>query len=70
MVSFSCVPLKASRLKDFNFASRDIQKVVVNSEQGQKGHENAGSAEKVPKVVAVKEVQNGAVSVLKRIKKI
>ncbi len=52
-------------LENFNFASWDIQQVVVDREQGQEGHEDAGGAEEVPEVVAVVKVEHLAIGVLK-----
>ena len=52
-------------LEDVDFVSGNVEKVVVDGEQCQEGHEDAGSAEEVPHVVAVVEVKELAVRVLK-----
>jgi hypothetical protein len=52
-------------LENFDFASWDIQQIVVDREQGQEGHEDAGGAEEVPEVVAIVKVEHLAIGVLK-----
>ena len=53
-------------LKDFNVAPRNVEQVVVDGEESEKGHKDSGSAEEMPKVVSVVKVQQFAIGVLRK----
>lgn len=43
-------------LKDFDFISGHVQQIIVNRQEGQKGHENGSGAQEMPHIMIIKEV--------------